>query len=56
MKILNTADIQPARLSDQMEQSLHHPENKAAPSVDFDGAANAARFLDRWVAGSVINV
>jgi predicted glycosyltransferase len=49
MKILNTADIQPARLSGHMDQLLHHPENKAASSVDFDGAANAARFLIRWV-------
>ena len=52
MKILNTADIQPARLSDHMDQSLHRPEVKDAPSVDFDGAANAERFLTRWVDGS----
>jgi hypothetical protein len=36
-----------------MDQSLHHPEIKDAPFVDFDGAANAARFLDRWVDESV---
>ena len=56
MKILNTADIQPVPLSNHMDQSLHHPEIKDAPFVDFDGAANAARFLDRWVDESVINV
>lgn len=56
MKILNTADIQPVPLSNHIDQSLRHPEIKDAPSVDFEGAANAAHFLTRWVDESVINV
>ena len=56
MKILNSADIQPVPLSNHMNQLLHHPEIKDAPSVDFNGASNAARFLDRWVDESVINM
>ncbi len=56
MKILNSEDIQPVPLSNHMDQSLHHPGIKDAPSVDFDGASNAARFLDRWVDESVINM
>ena len=53
MKILSSADIQPTPLSDHMEQSLYHPEIMDAPSVDFEGAANAARFLNRWVIESI---
>jgi predicted glycosyltransferase len=53
MKILSSADIQPTPLSDHMEQSLYHPEIMDAPSVDFEGAANAARFLNRWAIESI---
>ena len=56
MKILNSADIQPVPLSNHMNQLLHHPEIKDAPSVDLDGAAMAARFLDRWIDESIRNV
>jgi len=56
MKILTSADIQPSPLSDHMNQLLHHPEIMDAPSVDFEGAANAARFLKRWIDESIRNV
>jgi predicted glycosyltransferase len=53
MKILTSADMQPTALSDHMEQSLYYPELVEAPSLDFEGAANAARFLNRWVIESI---
>jgi predicted glycosyltransferase len=55
MKMLNSADIQPVPLSNHMDQLLHHPGIKNAPSVDLDGAAMAARFLGRWIDESVRN-
>jgi predicted glycosyltransferase len=55
MKMLNSADIQPVPLSNHMDQLLHHPGIKDAPSVDLDGAAMAARFLGRWIDESIRN-
>ena len=55
MKMLNSADIQPVPLSNHMDQLLHHPGIKNAPSVDLDGAAMAARFLGRWIDESIRN-
>jgi predicted glycosyltransferase len=55
IKMLNSADIQPVPLSNHMDQLLHHPGIKDAPSVDLDGAAMAARFLGRWIDESIRN-
>ena len=53
MKILNSVDIQPIPLSKHVDQVLNQPRNSNPLSVDFDGAANAARFLNRWVDESI---
>ena len=49
MKILNATDIQPVPLSKHIDQLLHQQRTADALSVDFQGAANAASFLNRWV-------
>ena len=48
MKILNPADTQPVLLSKHIDQLLNQPRRSKPLSVDFDGAANAARFLNCW--------
>ena len=53
VKILNNADIQPVLLSKHIDKLLNQPRTSKPSSVDFDGAANAADFLDRWVDESI---
>jgi predicted glycosyltransferase len=49
MKLLNKADIQPANLSKLIAQMLQQTKSFAAPVLNLDGAANAARYLSEWL-------
>ena len=49
MKILNEEDIQPDRLSDHIVQMLGQKRNFKTLPIDLNGAANAAKFLSRWL-------
>jgi predicted glycosyltransferase len=49
MKILNAEDIQPDRLSDHIVQMLSQKRNFKTLPIDLNGAANAAKFLSRWL-------
>ena len=48
MRVLNEADLQPARLYRHLVQMLQQNRTVDLVPIDLDGAANAARFLDRW--------
>ena len=48
MKVLNEADMQPARLSRHLAQMLQQCRVAGEVPISLDGAANAARFLNRW--------
>ena len=52
MRVLTEADLQPARLCRHMVQMLQQNRTVDPVPVDLDGAANAARFLDRWGKGA----
>jgi predicted glycosyltransferase len=45
MQIVQTCDLEPDRLSKQIEQMLAAPRSPAAPVPDLDGAANTAKYL-----------
>ena len=49
MKILNEDDLQPGLLSRHMLHMLQTKSSLKSPSIDLNGAANAARILGRWV-------
>jgi predicted glycosyltransferase len=53
MKILNNTDIQPVNLSKLIVQMLQQTRSFAFPSLNLDGAANAARYLGKWVNTSI---
>ena len=48
MKVLKEADMQPARLSRHLAQMLQQCRVAGEVPISLDGAANAARFLNRW--------
>jgi predicted glycosyltransferase len=48
MKILNEDDLRPGLLSQHMLHMLQHKQTLKTPSIDMNGAANAARILVRW--------
>jgi predicted glycosyltransferase len=52
MRVLTEADLQPARLCRHMVQMLQQNRTVDPVPIDLDGAANAARFLDRWGKGA----
>ena len=52
MRVLTEADLQPARLCRHMIQMLQQNRTVDLVPIDLDGAANAARFLDRWGKGA----
>ena len=52
MRVLTAADLQPARLCRHMIQMLQQNRTVDLVPIDLDGAANAARFLDRWGKGA----
>ena len=49
MKILNDDDIRPEPLLKHMHYMLQHKSAVKTPSIDMNGAANAAEILSRWV-------
>ncbi len=49
MRILTEEDLRADRLSDQISRMLHQKRTQKSLSIDFNGAANAANFLSRWV-------
>jgi len=49
MRILTEEDLGADRLSDQISRMLHQKRTLKSLSIDFNGAANAANFLSRWV-------
>jgi len=52
MRVLTEADLQPAQLCRHMVQVLQQNQTVDLVPIDLDGAANAARFLDRWGKGA----
>jgi predicted glycosyltransferase len=51
MRVLNEADLQPVRFCRHMVQMLQQNRSVGLVPIDLDGAANAARFLERWGKG-----
>jgi predicted glycosyltransferase len=49
MKILNEDDLRPGLLSRHMLRMLQTKSSLKSPSIDLNGAANAARILCDWV-------
>jgi predicted glycosyltransferase len=49
MRILNEEDVQPDRLSDHIVQMLNQKRTLKTLPIDMNGAANAAKFLSRWL-------
>jgi predicted glycosyltransferase len=49
MKTLDEEDIQPDRLSDHIVQMLDQKRTLKSLPIDLNGAANAAKFLSRWL-------
>ena len=51
MRVLSEDDLQPSRLCRHMVEMLQQNRTVDLVPIDLDGAANAARFLDRWGKG-----
>ena len=54
IKILSEVDVQPEHLSKHIHQMLHKSVPANFFSLNLDGAANAARFLNRWAHEPII--
>jgi predicted glycosyltransferase len=48
LRVLYEADMQPARLCRHLVQMLQQNRSVVQVPIDLDGAAKAARFLERW--------
>ena len=48
MKILDDDDIRPESLLKHMHYMLQHKSAVETPSIDMNGAANAAEILKQW--------
>jgi len=48
MRVLNESDMQPARFSRHLAQMLEQNPTVDGVPINLDGAASAARFLERW--------
>jgi predicted glycosyltransferase len=53
MNILDDDDIRPERLLKHMHYMLQHKSAVETPSIDINGAANAAETLSQWVNESI---
>jgi predicted glycosyltransferase len=51
MQIIHSCDLEPDRLSKQMEQMLAVPRYTPATVLEIDGAAKTAKYLTDWAAG-----
>jgi predicted glycosyltransferase len=49
MRILTEKDLRVDRLSDHIFRMLHQKRTLKSLPIDFNGAANAAKFLSRWI-------
>ena len=49
LKILTGADLDPERLSSHMHDMLQQKRAPKSLPIDMNGAANAAKFLSRWI-------
>jgi predicted glycosyltransferase len=49
MRILHDRDLEPASLSQHVEQMLLHPPEAKSVNVNINGAQNAARYLEDWI-------